>query len=305
MRTPHCWKQRSRNCLKLKNVNDMEPINVKDKQEWRFWSIVCLSFLYPLNNAIINLAIPLYYFKQSVPIQIIGGILVASITMTYCFSPILFRKYSDKIGRKKSVCIAMIGTSFAQMIFYFTLEPLIFIISRLIEGFVTGLYWSNLQASISENVKNDPDKYIARFNFGWNSGVLSGFLLGALILFNTNDLRIIFYFAPLLIFLSLIIAIIFFREINPNIWKKIESSEYDNIFNSNLKEESYNISKFYIPIILPVLLIIAFAFQQASVFLLYSIKSEILGFETYTVYLLAFFYIFLSSFPHQYQVIYL
>ncbi|TFG27211.1 MAG: MFS transporter [Promethearchaeota archaeon] len=272
----------------LGKVCSMNLTHGDDRQYWRFWPIVCLSFLYPINNALINLAIPLYYFKQGVPIQTIG-ILAASMTITYCFSPILFNKVSDKIGRKKSIGIALMGTSFAQLIFYFTLDPPIFFIARLIEGLVMGLYWSNLQATISENAKHDPNKYMAKFNFGWNSGVLSGFLLGALILFRIDDLTIIFYIAPILVFVSLIITLLFFKETDAVKLNRIVLNEYNN--GSNLNPEIKNQQRIdpVIPLIMPVLLVVAFSFQKASLNLLYSIKSEILGFDTYTVYLLAFF----------------
>ena len=260
----------------------------EDKQQWRFWPIICLSFLYPINNSLIGLAIPLYYFKQGVPIQIIG-LLAASITITYCFSPILFNRFSDRIGRKKSIGIALLGTSLAQLIFYFTLEPSIFFIARLIEGLVMGLYWANLQATISENANHNPNKYIAKFNFAWNSGVLSGFLLGALILFRIDDLTIIFYIAPILVFIGLIITILFFREAHPNNLKTIELDESDLAANLNSKTKNREILGIYVPLLLPILFVVAFSFQKSSLNLLYSIKSELLGFDTYTVYLLAFF----------------
>jgi MFS family permease len=266
----------------------MKSTNDEVKQQWRFWPIICLSFLYPINNALINLAIPLYYFRQGVPIQVIG-LLAASITMTYCFSPILFNRFSDRIGRKKSISIALAGTSFAQLIFYFTLIPPIFFIARLIEGLVMGLYWSNLQATISENANHNPNKYIAKFNFAWNSGVLSGFLLGALILYRIDDLTIIFYIAPILVFIGLMISIFFFIEAKPNNIKTIELDRSDLKADLDTKTKNRELLGIYVPLMLPILFVVAFSFQKASLNLLYSIKSELLGFDTYTVYLLAFF----------------
>ncbi len=66
-------------------------------QQWRFWPLICLAFLYLINVALINLATPLYFFKQGTEIVIIGFLVVGS-TITYCFSPILLYKLSKKLG---------------------------------------------------------------------------------------------------------------------------------------------------------------------------------------------------------------
>ena len=65
-------------------------------QQWRFWPLICLAFLYLINVALINLATPLYFFKQGTEIVIIGFLVVGS-TITYCFSPILLYKLSKKL----------------------------------------------------------------------------------------------------------------------------------------------------------------------------------------------------------------
>jgi len=256
------------------------------RQDWRFWPVVCLALLYPINNSLIMLAIPLYFFRQGTDLIIIG-FLVAGITLTYSFSPLIFRNIGDKIGRKSSIIISLLGTLIAQLIFYFTLDPLFFFISRVTEGFVTGLFWTNLQSSISDNALLDHKKKLSRYNFGWNTGVLLGFLTGALVLFFMNDdIKMIFYVAPIFIFISLLISIFFFKE------SKKVSIESANHLNRevalNSTNKNWEIEKLYIPVILPILFVVAFSFAKGTINLLYPIKSEILGFAPYTVFLLSF-----------------
>lgn len=253
-------------------------------QKWRFWPVICLALLYPINNSLIALAIPLFFFRQGVDIRIIG-LIVAGGSMTYCFSPLLFKNIGDKIGRKSCIIIALLGTSFAQLLFYFTLDPILFLISRLTEGLITGLFWPNLQSSISDNAFQDHNKKLSRFNFGWNSGVLIGFLTGALILFLVDNLKIIFYIAPLLVFSATLISIIFFQESKKLNLDNIDSNRISVPSNSNFS----NSKDYHIPKILPILLVASFAFAKGSLNILYPIKSEIIGFEPYTVYLLASF----------------
>ncbi len=72
--------------------------------------------------------------------------------------------------------LGVTGISFSQVIFYFTLEPIPFLIARMIEGFMAGFIWPSITSSISDK-KLDHDKHLARFNFSWNAGLLTGFLL--------------------------------------------------------------------------------------------------------------------------------
>ena len=58
----------------------------------------------------------------------------------------------------------------------------------------------------------DHGKYLGRYNFAWNSGVLFGFLSGAITLFFISEIQIIFYITPILYVSNSIISIFFFQE---------------------------------------------------------------------------------------------
>ena len=274
-------------------------MTVEKIQQWRFWPLICLAFLYLINVALINLATPLYFFKQGTEIVIIGFLVIGS-TITYCFSPILLYRISKKIGRKLSILLGVTGISFSQVIFYFTLEPIPFLIARMIEGFMAGFIWPSITSSISDK-KLDHDKHLARFNFSWNAGLLTGFLLGAIILYFVQDLVIIFYFAPFLMFINIIIILLFFKESKRVNNDHFELAQQTEISKSDKKEsekkikiKSYqkndmDIAKFYIPVVIPVLILISYCMSKVGSGFLYALKSETLGFETYTVYLLSFF----------------
>ena len=260
----------------------MESVDIYKK--WRFWPVICLALLYPINGSLMSLAIPLYYYRQGLDIRFIG-LIAAAISMTYCFSPLLFKNVGDKIGRKNGIIIALMGASLAQLLFYFTLNPFLFLISRLSEGLITGLYWTSLQSSISDNALHDHNKKLSRFNFGWTSGVLMGFLVGTLVLYFIDDIKIIFYIAPLFIFSATLISILFFQESKRYNLDALNPDQITRQSNSN-----FNHSQDYkIPKILPILLVASFAFAKGSINILYPIKSEIIGFELYTVYMLGAF----------------
>ncbi len=265
-------------------------------QKWRFWPVILISFFFTINGSLIMLGIPILFFQRGISIEIISFLSAAQI-MAYCFSPLLFNKASDKLGRKKSVILAMVGVSSTQITYYFVLDPLVFLIARFTEGLFLGFFASNLQASISDNQFLDHSKYLSRLTLSFNSGGLIGLLFGALFLFFINDIILIFYIAPLLVIANVIIAILFFQEstkLNNNIVIKESANTYKKnsvLNNSNMSDEA----KYYIPVVIPILILFGFSFANGSAYFIYPIKSEILGFQPYSAYFLSFFAMFAQT----------
>ncbi|MCK4286147.1 MAG: MFS transporter, partial [Candidatus Lokiarchaeota archaeon] len=118
------------------------------KTHWRFWPVLWLVFIFAFSSPLVMLAAPIYYIQQHVEIIFIS-LLSTALTITYSISPIILNKISDRLGRRKSVIIALIGATGAQMVFFISLHPIVFLIERLFEGFILGFFFPNLQASIS------------------------------------------------------------------------------------------------------------------------------------------------------------
>lgn len=217
------------------------------------------------------------------------SLLSTAMTITYAISPLVLNKISDKLGRRKSVILSLVGASCAQLTFYITLNPILFLVERLFEGFILGFFFPNLQACISDDPSIDHEKYLARFNLSWSFAIVLGFLFGAIILQFIDDLRFIFYINPLFLVLNTIIAIAFFQApVNPN--QDVTNKIIDlNTFNSESSQISKNINKSHIPVIIPLLLILATAFASGNGMLLYPIRSEILGFSPSSTYIVQVF----------------
>jgi len=257
-------------------------------QKWRFWPILCLAFIYAFSNPLLMLATPIYFFQQGVQIKIIS-LLSTALTVTYSISPIVLNKISDKIGRRKSVIISMIGATCAQLTYYITLDPIAFLIERLFEGFMLGFFFPNLQASISDNQAIDHHKYLARFNFSWSIAIALGLLFGAILLYFIDDLKILFYINPIFLAINACIAVFFFQEPNnPNLRVQNTNSDF-TINNSTDHQKSITKSIYYIPLIIPLLYILASSFASGNGTLLYPIRSELLGFHPSSTYLVNLF----------------
>jgi MFS family permease len=261
----------------------------KDLAKWSFFPVVLLSFLYPVNMYMLSLAIPLFFYREGVSTEFIG-LLSAATTFTYTISPILLNKLSEKLPRKKSLIIALFGTLLAQIVFYFTLDPIPFLISRFSEGFIMGLYWTNLQSSISDNILHNHKKLTAMFNISRNLGVIAGFWLGAILTYAYKSLMQIFMIAPIIIFITLLIALFTFQEpkkISIDTLNKLslDQNNVEELQKNNYKLKEQEIKRIQFPKIYPVLLIIIFSLSRATINFIFPIKSDVLGFETYTIYI--------------------
>ncbi len=258
--------------------------------KWRFWPVILLTSFYTVDSSLIMIGIPILFFQRGISVQIIGLLSAAQI-IAYCFSPILFNKVSDKLGRKNSIMLSMVGVSITQITYFFILDPLVFFIARFFEGLFLGFFAPNLQASISDNPSLDHSKYLSKLSLSFNSGSLVGLLFGALFLFFVNNMLYVFYIAPILIIANAVIAIVFFQEStkfnNPN---SIKQSE--NIDESSLVLTGPSITndvKYHIPVIIPIIILFGFSFAIGSANFIYPIKSETLGFQPYSAYFLSFF----------------
>ena len=248
-------------------------------QNWRFWPVILMAFSYTVNGSLIMLGIPIFFYQSGISVEIIGLLSAAQI-ITYCFSPLLFNKLSDKLGRKRSVILSMVGVSLTQITYFFALNPLVFFTARSAEGLFLGFFAPNLQASISDNPSLDHSKYLSRFSLSFNSGSLAGLLFGTLFLFFVDNILLVFYIAPLMIIANSVIAIIFFQE-------STNKDDNSSILNGT---PTLNEVKYHIPVIIPILILFGFSFASGSVYFIYPIKSEILGFAAYSAYFLSFFF---------------
>ncbi len=247
-------------------------------QHWKFWPVLCLSFIFSFSSPLVMIATPIYFIQQGVNIIIIS-LLSTAITITYSVSPVILNKISDKLGRRKSVIIATIGATCAQLVFYISLNPLIFLIERLFEGFILGFFFPNLQASISDNNAIDHQKYLGKFNLSWSIASVFGLLFGAIFMQFINDLKFMFYINPIFLALNAFIAVFFFQEpINTNNGTQNDAIELIKNKAEN-NQKSVASRSYYIPVIIPLLLILAVTFASGNGSLLYPIKSVRLGFQ--------------------------
>jgi MFS family permease len=268
--------------------------------EWVFYPVILLAFLYPVNINMVSLAIPLFFYRQGISTELIG-VLSAGTTFTYTLSPILLSRLSEKLPRKVSIIIALTGTLLAQLIFYITLEPIPFLIARFTEGFIMGLYWTNLQSAISDNVFHDHKKLAARYNISWNFGVIFGFWLGALLTFIYNDLIHIFLISPIIILITLIIAIATFQEPKKISFRALQKRDISQETIQEARSDIYDlkmkeIKEIEFPKLYPVFLIIIFSLTRATINFIFPIKSDVLGFGTYTIYIAQSFFALSQSF---------
>ncbi|MHA2398025.1 MAG: MFS transporter [Promethearchaeota archaeon] len=255
----------------IRNKND------DNNRRWRFWPLVFLSFVYSFASPLLMLATPIYYYSLGTSIKFIS-LLTMAITITYSISPLVLNKISDRLGRRRSVIISVIGATAAQLIFYITLEPIVFLVERLFEGFILGLFFPNLLASISDNPNIDHPKVLARFNLSWSLSSVFGLIFGAIFLNFIPNIKLLFLISPILLVFNVIIAIGFFHPVR-------DSENKVDIYLHKINEKEVSLKNYYIPVIVPLLFILASSIAAGNGGLLYPIKAEILGFPSSSTYL--------------------
>ncbi|MBN1215374.1 MAG: MFS transporter [Candidatus Lokiarchaeota archaeon] len=271
---------------------------IKRIDKWRFWPVFLLAFNYLANVNILGLVIPIYYDRLGIA-SIYIAIISSGFTITYIFSPRLLNKISQRWKRKTSIIIAMGGTLGAQLTYFISLNPLFFLIARMIEGFFIGFFWTNIQSSISDNIFHDHKKLTVLYNLAWNMGAVFGFIFGAIISLNIYDISFLFVISPVFIIFNVIISILLFREPSKvnnhmNTGESIVHQKHQNnkqILNieniQNDEQHEFNMMDF--PILYPILLIIIFCFTRGVINIIFPLKSELLDFQIYLIYLANFF----------------
>ncbi|MFX1278433.1 MAG: MFS transporter [Promethearchaeota archaeon] len=249
-------------------------------QKLQFWPIFILAFIFAFSSPLLSLAIPIYFIRQGIQIKFISLLSIA-MTITYSISPIILTNYSNRLGRRRSVIISMVGATCLQLIFYITLNPIIFLIERLLEGFILGFFFPNLTASISDVPNINHPRYLAKFNLSWSIAIVFGLLFGAIILMFTEDLKFIFYISPIILLINSIIAITCFQPSINNYYNTRSMNPIDSTANENYK----SIKNYYIPVIVPLLFILYTSFAAANGSFLYPIRAEFLGFSASSTYI--------------------
>lgn len=198
----------------------------------QFYLIGITCFLRTFVGTFIGTGMPVFILENWNS-NLFSGLSLASLSLTYTFSAILFGGLSDKIGRRKSVIISLVGNFASTVGFCIVLVfvkqgatmtlLVVILLLRANEGLFNGFFWPVLQSSIPEiSIKHagegDPVKVeattkqgISIFNVGWNSGILAGGLaLSTLLFFDLLDVALV---APAILNGgNLVLLIVFMRE---------------------------------------------------------------------------------------------
>lgn len=116
------------------------------------------------------------------------GIIPAISSGVYILSALGFGRLSDRVDRSR---LARVGVVFqAAVIFGIMLAPSVGVMMLVIGflGFGMGMYWPGLQAAVGAMGRPETlERRINRFNVGWSSGKMTGFLIGGLLLHRLGE----------------------------------------------------------------------------------------------------------------------
>nr|MDO8112261.1 MFS transporter [Candidatus Sigynarchaeota archaeon] len=139
---------------------------------------------------------------------IITGVLGSAYGMSYMFSPAIFGRISDKIGRRKSLMVASTGFTIISGIFLaFPTNVFLLVAGQIAVGCLYGFWWCSIEALISET--STPANHQTKVNLfcvSWSLGYMLGPFLGPIL----EIIEQIFSFLILFIFSIANFAVIYF-----------------------------------------------------------------------------------------------
>ena len=194
--------------------NILKQQNGSEFRTYRFFPLFAMCFLRTFFFAIYSLALPnILIFEYNFTSRLVGTISSVG-AIAYIMGPFFGRKVTEKIGIKKTLIISQTIGVIAIIISIIFIDPVVIIIMRAIDGFLTGFLWPNafnLITSWEKSCKKEKKiNFLRYFNFSWNFGLIGGFLSGYIIvLFLGQDLIALMVSA---FFAGLIIPSAFFLE---------------------------------------------------------------------------------------------
>jgi len=183
-----------------------------------------MSFLKTFFFSIYSIALPNFLiFEKQFSSSLVGA--VGSVSaIAYIFGPYFGRKITDKLGIKKTLLLSHSISVISIFISIFTTNPVVLIVMRAADGFVTGFFWINILNLIATwevtceriSEKEKHRNFLSTFNYSWNFGLIGGFLVGyGLVLLLGSD------------YVALIISAIFASFLIPSAFLLESSDEFE------------------------------------------------------------------------------
>lgn len=258
-----------------------------------FYPILSIAFFRALSVNLMSIGLPNYVIYDLSETSFLAGLTSSIFAVTYALSTFLTGSISDKIGRKNTLAIGIIGCNIIFIFYEFSLPINMILLVRGFEGIVTGCIWPVLIATISDvqAIDDKGDSRMSKYNFSWNAGTIIGAASGAVSVFIIEDNSIIFIVAHLSVLI--LIPFLFLLKLPT----KDELSSIKEVVNSSLQENETdeNINRIkkerrlgQLPLIIPTLLISVNAVTLGSIFMLIATKFETNAISSYLVYVMSF-----------------
>jgi MFS family permease len=158
-----------------------------NNRAYRFWPIHAVAFARTFSYTIYGLALPNYliYFQHIAPGII--GLIIAAYSLAFIFGPLAALPITKKFGIRNTVIFSTVTSVLSVGLQLILFDPLILIVLRALDGFFVGFFWPNLQMEISNWQRVGPkdltDNYFRTYANSWNTGILSGQVVGYIIIF--------------------------------------------------------------------------------------------------------------------------
>ncbi|MCQ5376660.1 MAG: MFS transporter [Candidatus Methanomethylicia archaeon] len=175
--------------------------------ERQLQKLMVAVFTFSIGFGMMTPAIPIFAHLRFQANEWELGILGAIVAVPYVFSPAIFGKLSDRVGRKPIIISAIVLYALTSASYFFASSIWEFALLRILEGIAFSAIWPSAEAFVGDNAPPSiRSKAVGLYSVAWSSGYMVGpFVLGLII--TAADVSYSFFATALFLLASLFMVV--------------------------------------------------------------------------------------------------
>ncbi len=227
-------------------------------------------------------------FERAYSAQSIS-ILNAVFSAGYTFIPLLLIAFIKQISKQKTLRLSVCGITFLYAIMLFLDNFYLFFIIRILDGALNGLFWSNIEASLSDiNDSETNQETISKYNLSWNLGLIVSSLIGVILVPLITLNYYLLYLCTVGMALMVPIAFYFSPANQKSQSSKSLQSDRKNPQGADALPITAESTKWVVPLYPLLFLVMIYGIVVSSISVLIPVQIQMLGLGSFYVYLLFF-----------------
>jgi len=287
-----------------------DDLGITRSQGYSFTPLIMLEILRTFGSALMSSSVSNHLLIELGIKESVGSVVSSMFFFGFFFFTMFFGHASDKLGRRNVIIltegISLFMAALSLIPITNTARLVLFAIYRFIDGGTNGVFWPTVQGySIFAGRlgKEQKQKFLSGYNFGWNFGVLCGMIGGSIFVYLTGSNYLVFYFNVAIVSLGLLISVKYLKPTfdpfavndTPFLQKQTNDQRNESIIPKNQDKQHLNqnssnnvlIKKIgNLPLYVMISVLLIHAFFDGGIIIFSPLKSKSLQVGTYWVFIL-------------------